>query len=76
MEKAGLTGGNVQGRDTRLARRAPESDLKAPLSVRMLSVDTGRPMVEADPDLLLNTASPCSLGIMELAEPDGYANET
>ena len=39
-----------------------KSELKVTLSARMMSVDTGRPMVDAEPEVLLNTAGPCFSG--------------
>ena len=39
-----------------------KSELKATLSARLLRVDTIRPTVESETELLLNTAGPCSFG--------------
>ena len=47
---------------TKLQNMTEKSELKATLSARMSSVDTSRPIVESESEVLLNIAGPCSFG--------------
>ena len=44
---------------TELQNVTEKSELQAMLSARMISVDASRPIVESEPEVLLNTVGPC-----------------
>ena len=60
MSQAATYKAEIHALHTEIANMAEKSELQATLSAKMCSTDGSRPVVEAEPGKLLNTAGPCS----------------